>query len=96
MAGVDLIVEALAAGASAGNSGAAPSAVRDAYRILQDLVAQRLRSRVESPLTDRAALHRWLGPELTARGVGDDHQVNLAARRLLGLIGPAPELAFRP
>jgi hypothetical protein len=92
---VSLVVAALVAGATAGVSGAASTAVGDTYAGLKRLVAARLRRwrPGSEQVLDRAAatpkaLEAELVPMLTAAGVAGDHAVLTAASQVLGLTDP--------
>lgn len=71
MAGVEVILAALAAGAGAGSGDAAKAAVADAYTGLRDLLRRKLGGR---PV---------LEGELIAAGADRDEEVLAAARRVL-------------
>jgi len=95
---VTLIVTALVAGASAGVSGTASTAVSDAYAWLKSLLARRFLGR--QPAVDAlngvdAEPEVWaprLATELTETGAADQTVVE-AARRLLEAADPAGTLA---
>lgn len=90
MTGVELIVAALAAAATAGVS----SGVQDAYAGLKGLLVKRLAGRnhaVEVLDAEPAEPGVWrtrLGDDLTASGAAVDPEVLAAARRLLALADP--------
>jgi hypothetical protein len=95
MAGVELIVAALAAGGAAGLSGAATTAVGDAYSELKKRLANVIRSRdarraLEQDSAEREFWSRAIGPDLESSGLGDDEAVIRDAQRLLVLTGNAP------
>lgn len=94
MTGVELVLAALAAGASAGVTDMASSAIRDAYAGLRESVRRRLTRRGESALRVLSASEAepgvWearLGEELTSAGVDRDEEVVAAARALLVQLG---------
>ncbi|MEU9987746.1 hypothetical protein AB0E10_13230 [Streptomyces sp. NPDC048045] len=94
MTGVELVLAALAAGASAGVTETAGSAIHDAYAGLRESVRRRLAERGESAVrilsASEAAPGAWqarLGEELTAAGVDRDEEVVAAARALLAQLG---------
>ncbi|MFD6666268.1 hypothetical protein ACFWDK_28385 [Micromonospora chalcea] len=92
--GVEVIIAALVAGATAGSTDVAKTAVTDTYLGLKNL----LRSRLANRPSAREALNaretepgRWqaaLGDGLTESGADTDEQVLAAARRLLELTDP--------
>jgi hypothetical protein len=94
VSGVELIVAALAAGATAGVTSTASSAVQDAYTGLKSLLVGWLggdREAVEALRADETQPGVWqasLGDDLSASGVAGDEEVLAAARRLLGLVDP--------
>jgi hypothetical protein len=90
MTGLELVLAALAAGASAGVTDTASSAIRDAYAGLRESVRLRLARRGESALgvltASEAEPGVWeagLGEELAAAGVDRDEEIIAAARALL-------------
>jgi hypothetical protein len=91
MAGVDLIVAALAAGASAGEGSTATSAIEDANAGLKGLLARRLTGRpgaqqsLMSCATEPAAWQRMIGDDVAASGAADDARVLQVAETLLRL-----------
>ncbi|BCJ69677.1 hypothetical protein [Polymorphospora rubra] len=91
MTGVELIVAALAAGASAGVT----SGVQDAYAWLKGQLVRRLSGReqaVQALAADEVEPGVWqarLGDDLAASGADADLEVLAAARRLLAVAGPA-------
>lgn len=97
---VDMIVAALAAGASAGVSGTATEAIKDAYGVLKALLRRRFTGRTEA----RAALEAeetepgvWqtaIGADLQESGAATDDQILAAARELLALADPGKAAAF--
>lgn len=95
MTGVEVIVAALAAGAAAGSSDAAKTAVVDAYTGLRDALRVRLvgHDRAERALdaheTDPGVWQARLGAELTDSGADRDAQILAAAHQLLALVDPA-------
>lgn len=98
MTGLELIVTALAAGASAGVSGAATQAVQDSYIGLKALVLRALQGRgdvtaeIETLDAEQAAPGVWrtrIGAVVTASGAADDETVLAAARGLLEAVEKA-------
>jgi hypothetical protein len=92
--GLDVIIAALTAGATAGSTDIAKTVVVDAYSGLKTLLQSRLAGRPEAQKaldpTDAEPV-RWrtiLIDELTASGADTDPQVLDAARRLLELADP--------
>jgi hypothetical protein len=89
---VTLIVAALASGAAAGMTGAASSAVQDAYAGLKALVRRRFAGRRDGDLVlarHEEAPEAWAGPlsaELTAVGAGHDLALVSAAQELMSLV----------
>jgi hypothetical protein len=94
MTGVELIVMALAAGASAGVTDTVSSAIRDAYAGLKDLLSRQLIGRQEAvealdaQEVEPGVWHARLGADLASSGAATDEEVLAAARRLLTLIDP--------
>jgi len=94
VSGVEVIVAALAAGAVAGSSEVAKTAVVDAYTGLKDLLRRRLVGRPEAQQalegreTEPGRWRAVLGEALTASGADADEQVLAAARRLLAVADP--------
>lgn len=92
MTGLDLIVAALAAGASAGITENVTAAVRDAYAALKGLIAARFvraggdPAAIEYPEADQQALRARVGAELEASGAVGDEQILSAARSLLDAV----------
>jgi hypothetical protein len=90
---VDVIVAALAAGASAGLSGTATEAVGDGYQVLKALIRRRFTGRQEARQaleTDETEPGVWqarIGRELADTGAATDEQILAAARDLLTLTG---------
>ncbi|WP_236594770.1 RIP homotypic interaction motif-containing protein [Saccharothrix sp. 6-C] len=83
---VDLVVAALAAGAAAGVTDTASTAVKDAYRGLKSLTRRALRrGGVAQEPTDPVELKA----ALTAADAGADVELVAAARRVLELADPA-------
>jgi hypothetical protein len=89
---LELIVTALAAGASAGVSGAATQAVQDSYAQLKALLRRALEGRedvaaeIETLDAEQAASGAWrirLGGPVAESGAADDQDVLAAARQLL-------------
>ncbi|MFE1411204.1 hypothetical protein ACFW6F_10410 [Streptomyces sp. NPDC058746] len=92
MTGVELVMAALAAGASAGLTDTAGSAVRDAYGALREAVRGRLPARSGEVLdAERVEPGVWEGrlrEELTASGADQDGEVLAAAEHLWALVHP--------
>ncbi|MEV4345218.1 hypothetical protein AB0J83_12145 [Actinoplanes sp. NPDC049596] len=92
MTGLELIVTALAAGASAGVSGAATQAVQDSYAQLKALLGRALkRGEIETLEAEQAAPGVWrakLEGPVTEAGADRDEQVLAAARDLLDAVAP--------
>ncbi|MEU0588022.1 hypothetical protein [Streptomyces sp. NPDC006132] len=90
MSGVELVVAALAAGASAGLTETVSSAVRDAYGALRESVLRRLPGRGEELLdAEQVEPGVWearLREELTASGADRDQELLAAAEDLLTLL----------
>ncbi|MBB5829523.1 hypothetical protein [Micromonospora carbonacea] len=90
MTGVELILAALAAAATAG----ATSAVQDAYVGLKDLLARRLHGReqavrrLDGRVTDPGVWRARLGEDLQAVGADADEQILTAARAVLAQADP--------
>lgn len=93
MTGVELVMAALAAGASAGLTGTANSAVRDAYDSLREAVRRRLSARGEEVLdAEQVEPDVWearLREELTACGADRDQELLTVAENLWALVRPA-------
>ncbi|MFI6822698.1 hypothetical protein ACIBJE_17355 [Micromonospora sp. NPDC050187] len=92
MSGLELIAAALAAGASAGVSGAATQAVQDSYAELKALLRRALQGRgnvaaeIETLDAEQATSGVWrtrLGGPVAESGAADDQDVLAAARELL-------------
>jgi hypothetical protein len=92
---VTLIMGALAAGAVAGVSETATTAVKDAYNGLKKLVARRLAGRPTAEVAlaeheqDPETWKAPLGKALTEADVATDLHVIEAAERLMALVDPA-------
>lgn len=90
---VSLIVAALVAGASAGLSDSAKSAVVSAYNELRDLLKKKLGNKrhsagvLEPQLDDIPSWEQSLRQELDIAGLGSDETVMMHVRRLLELAG---------
>ncbi|MEV5498393.1 hypothetical protein AB0M50_23635 [Nonomuraea fuscirosea] len=101
MTAVELIVAALTAGASAGVTASASTAVQDAYAGLRDAVRRRLAGDQDALAElDQDAQDRPDGPErltaaLEAAGADRDPEILQAARDLLALVR-APHAGPRP
>ncbi|MGJ5800450.1 hypothetical protein ACSCB1_15180 [Streptomyces europaeiscabiei] len=91
MVGVELVMAALAAGASAGLTDTASSTVRDAYGALHEAVRRRLSAHGEEVLdAEQVEPDAWearLREELTASGVDRDQELLAAAEALWALVG---------
>jgi hypothetical protein len=93
--GVEIIVAALAAGATAGVTNTASSAVQDAYTGLRDALRRRLRGRgraeeaLDAQETDTGVWQARVGEDLTDSGADRDDDVLAAAQRLLALVDSA-------
>jgi hypothetical protein len=90
MNGVELVVAALAAAASAGVTDTASSAIRDAYTGLRESVPRRLAARREDSArilevseVEPAVWQARLSELLSATGVDQDEEIVAAARSLL-------------
>jgi hypothetical protein len=94
MTGVELIVAALAAGAAAGITDTASSAIRDTYIGLKDLLAHRLtghnqtRQALDAQETDPGVWQARLGDDLATSGAATDQRILAAARQVLDLLDP--------
>lgn len=94
MAGVEVIIAALLAGATAGSTDVAKAAVTDAYSGLKNLLRGRLAGRPQAQeALDAQEIKpgRWqavLSADLTDSGADSDEQILAAARRLLELVDP--------
>ncbi|MEU4447219.1 hypothetical protein AB0K14_37740 [Actinosynnema sp. NPDC050801] len=89
---VDLVVAALAAGATAGVTDTASTAVKDAYQGLKSLTRRALRrGGVEEEPTDPEQLKA----ALTAADAGADAELVAAARRVLELADPEGAAKYR-
>ncbi|MEU9040812.1 MULTISPECIES: hypothetical protein [unclassified Kitasatospora] len=101
MTGVELVMAALAAGASAGLTDTANSAVREAYDGLRGAVRRRLSAHGEEVLdaeqveqVEQVEQEVWearLHEQLTASGADSDRELLAAAQALLALVGPADD-----
>ncbi len=95
MTGVELIAAALAAGATAGVTGAASAAVQDTYAGLRDMLRRRLLSRhqaehaLDADETQPGVWQARLGRDLTEAGADRDEEVLAAAFTLLSLVDQA-------
>lgn len=89
MSGVELIVAALTAGATAGLTGATSAAIGDTYNGLKRLLASRLVGRaavtqaLEADETEPDVWQARLGPALADSGVDRDDEILTAARAVL-------------
>lgn len=101
MTGVELVVAALAAGATAGVTNTATSAIQDAYMGLKSLLGRWLTGRkpaveaLQAEETEPGVWQTRIGEDLAASGAAGDVEVLAAARRLLGLVDPDGERAGR-
>jgi hypothetical protein len=92
--GVELVVAALAAGATAGVTNTATIAVQDAYSGLKRLLGRWLTDRqqaveaLQAEETEPGVWQTRIGDDLAASGAADDAEVLAAARQLLGLVDP--------
>jgi hypothetical protein len=98
MSNIEVIVAALAAGASAGVTNTATAAVQDAYLGLKNLLRPRVRGDARAALdadeTEQGVWETRIGEELAASGAADDEQVLAAAMRLLVLSDPAKAATY--
>ncbi|GID95041.1 hypothetical protein ACFQFC_13975 [Amorphoplanes digitatis] len=91
---MDVIVAALAAGASAGVSGSAGEAVGDGYRLLKALIWRRFTGRqdarraLDADETEPGVWRARIGPDLVDSGAAEDEQILAAARELLAAAAP--------
>jgi hypothetical protein len=94
MTGTEVIVAALAAGAVAGSTEMARSAVTDAYTGFKNLLRGRLVGRdaaqqaLDAVETEPGRWRALLGTDLAESGADDDERVLAAARGLLDLTDP--------
>lgn len=94
MTGVELIAAALAAGAGAGVTDTASTAIRDAYTQLKALLAGRLggrdqaRRELDAEETEPGVWQARLGAALVDSGAADDERIGAAALGLLKLVDP--------
>jgi hypothetical protein len=101
MTGAELILAALAAGAGAGTSDAAKTAVLDAYTGLLDAVRNRLAGRerarqvLDGARSESGVWQTELALQLEESGAAFDDEVLTAARRLLVLADPGGIAADR-
>ncbi|WP_326563837.1 hypothetical protein [Micromonospora peucetia] len=92
---INVIVGALAAGASAGVSGTATEAVKDSYQLLKTSLQRRFTGRaaaLEQLAADETEPGVWqarIGQDLHDSGAVADQQILTAARELLALADPA-------
>ncbi|GAA4456109.1 hypothetical protein [Phytohabitans houttuyneae] len=98
--GVELIVAALAAGASAGITGTASQAITDTYGLLKQLIKRRFAGReqareaLEGEETEPGVWQTRIGDDLRQSGAADDGQILAAARELLALADPRTAATF--
>ncbi|WP_199199517.1 hypothetical protein [Micromonospora sp. RP3T] len=93
MTGVEIIIAALVAGATAGSTDVAKSMITDTFTGLKDVLRSHLAGRREAQEALDASETkpgRWavLRGGLTASGADNDLQALAAARRLLELVDP--------
>lgn len=94
VAGVEVIIAALVAGATAGSTDVAKTVITDAYTGLKNLLRGRLADRpaarkaLDAQETDSGRWRAVLGDALTESGADADERVVAAARRLLALTDP--------
>ena len=92
---MELITAALAAGAAAGVTGTANTAVVDAYSGLKRLVARRLSGHdhagqyLDAGEAEPGAWQARLGVDLSMSGAAGDEEILAAARALLELVDPS-------
>ena len=92
---ISLIVAALAAGAAAGVSDTASTAVKDAYTGLRELVRRRLAGRAAAEVAlaeHESAPEIWRAPlaaELDGAGAGTDEAMVAAAQRVMAIVDEA-------
>jgi len=97
---VELITAALAAGVSAGLSGTATEAVKDAYDLLKASLRSKLRGRekartaLEAQETEPGVWQTTIGRDLTESGAATDEQILTVARELLALADPKTAATF--
>ncbi|WP_051798805.1 hypothetical protein [Catenuloplanes japonicus] len=98
MSNIQLIVAALAAGASVGVTNTAATVVQDAYAGLKSLlrpwVRGDARAALEADETEAEAWQDRLGEELQASGAAEDEHILEAARQLLAAADPARASTF--
>jgi hypothetical protein len=90
MTEVDLVVAALAAGATAGLTASASSAVQDLYGALREAVRKRFAAGGEASVLDDVESEGWrgrLGELVSAAGADRDEEILAMARALLQEIG---------
>lgn len=95
MSAMEVVVTALAAGASTGMKDTASAAVQDAYGVLKRLLRIRMAAQdgvlealEDDPVEPRVWQER-IGEGLTVSGAADDREVIAAAEQLLLLADPA-------
>ncbi|MBU2664042.1 hypothetical protein KOI35_11125 [Actinoplanes bogorensis] len=97
---VDVIVAALAAGASAGVSGTATEAIKDGYTLLKALIRRRFagrdqaRAALEAEETEPGVWQASIGEALEDSGAAIDEHILEAARELLALVEPGRAATF--
>ncbi|MET8153694.1 hypothetical protein ACIBSW_27540 [Actinoplanes sp. NPDC049668] len=97
---MDLIVAALAAGATAGVSGAATQAMSDTYGLLKQLIRrsfggrEQARAALEAQETEPGVWQALIGGDLQDSGAASDEQILSAARELLLLADPKAAATF--
>jgi hypothetical protein len=100
MAGVEIILAALAAGATAGVTNTASGAVQDAYTSLRDALRHRLRGgtyaeQILDEEADPEVLRARIGEDIVACGADKDDEILAAAQRLLALSDSAGTIGGR-
>jgi hypothetical protein len=97
---IDVIVAALAAGASAGVSGTATEAIKDAYGVLKALIRRKFagrdsaRAALDAGVTEAGVWQTSIGQDLQETGAAADEHILSAARDLLALADPATAATF--
>jgi len=92
---VELIMTALSAGAAAGLTDTASTAVKDSYAGLKRLLHPWVRGDARQALEDDAVEGEVLESELAASGADADAEVLAAAHRLLEAADPAAASTYR-
>ncbi|MDQ7905931.1 hypothetical protein RB614_15550 [Phytohabitans sp. ZYX-F-186] len=97
---MELIVAALAAGATTGVSGAATQAITDTYGLLKQLIKRRFAGRdtareaLEAEETEPGVWQTRIGDDLRTSGAAEDEQILTVARELLALANPKAAATF--